>query len=253
MRCSSGARRGARSANGAGAGQGDPAVERRAGAQEARQLMSYEDLYALWERQNWRAHEIDFIGGQAAVARDARRSARSTRCGRSASFYIGEERVAADLAPFVLGGAERRGRDLPRHAARRRGPPRGVLRPLHGGGDGARVRRHPRPAARDGGADAPGLAHGVRRPAARHRAADPGAARRPGPVRGGHRHLPRGDRGSAGDDGAALHPQVPATTTRSTRASGRGSRWSSRTSTATSRSACASWRMRASASRATGS
>ena len=34
---------------------GDPAEGRRKGG-----LMSYEQLYALWERQNWRAHELDF-------------------------------------------------------------------------------------------------------------------------------------------------------------------------------------------------
>ena len=75
------------------------------------------------------------------------------------SFYIGEERVAADLAPFVMAAPTRRGRDLPRHAARGRGAPRRVLRPLHGRGDGARRRGHPRPARRDGGADAARVAH----------------------------------------------------------------------------------------------
>src|SRR5204862_530541 len=34
---------------------GDPAESRPKGG-----LMNYEQLYALWERQNWRAHELDF-------------------------------------------------------------------------------------------------------------------------------------------------------------------------------------------------
>jgi ribonucleoside-diphosphate reductase beta chain len=86
-------------ANGAGAGQGDPAVEheRRKGSG---QLMSYEDLYALWERQNWKAHEIDFsVDKQHWLATPA--ISQQDTMWSLASFYLGEQRVAADLAPFV--------------------------------------------------------------------------------------------------------------------------------------------------------
>ena len=80
-------------------GQGDPAVDhaRRKGGQ----LMSYEDLYALWERQNWRAHEIDFSVDKQHWLTTPAESQLDTMWSL-ASFYIGEERVAADLAPFVL-------------------------------------------------------------------------------------------------------------------------------------------------------
>ncbi|MFL5907892.1 MAG: SCP2 sterol-binding domain-containing protein, partial [Solirubrobacterales bacterium] len=44
------------SSNGASADSGDPAESKR----PRRGLMSYEQLYAVWERQNWRAHELDF-------------------------------------------------------------------------------------------------------------------------------------------------------------------------------------------------
>ncbi|MGH2978557.1 MAG: SCP2 sterol-binding domain-containing protein [Solirubrobacterales bacterium] len=79
-------------------GQGDPAVDhaRRKGGQ----LMSYEDLYALWERQNWKAHEIDFTADKEQWLATPSISQLDTRWSFS-SFYIGEERVAADLAPFV--------------------------------------------------------------------------------------------------------------------------------------------------------
>jgi ribonucleoside-diphosphate reductase beta chain len=64
-------------------------------------LMSYEQLYALWEQRNWRAHELDFSVDQeqwlAATAESQRETAWSMF-----NFYVGEERVAADLAPFVL-------------------------------------------------------------------------------------------------------------------------------------------------------
>jgi ribonucleoside-diphosphate reductase beta chain len=63
-------------------------------------LLSYGQLYALWERQNWSAHEIDF-----SVDREqwlATPSASQVDTAWSlASFYIGEERVTADLAPFL--------------------------------------------------------------------------------------------------------------------------------------------------------
>jgi ribonucleoside-diphosphate reductase beta chain len=83
-------------------GQGDPAHEaearrRRTGGD----LLTYEELYALWERQNWRAHEIDFSADQAQWLATPTESQQET-IWSTASFYIGEERVAADLAPFLL-------------------------------------------------------------------------------------------------------------------------------------------------------
>jgi len=90
------------SVNGASPGQGDPAVE---GEHERRKkggdLLGYEELYALWERQNWRAHEIDFSEDQAQWLNTPTESQFET-IWSTASFYIGEERVAADLAPFVM-------------------------------------------------------------------------------------------------------------------------------------------------------
>ena len=64
-------------------------------------LMSYEQLYALWEQRNWRAHELDFSVDQEQWLAASTESQRETAWSMS-NFYVGEERVAADLAPFVL-------------------------------------------------------------------------------------------------------------------------------------------------------
>ena len=63
-------------------------------------LMSYEQLYALWERQNWKAHEIDFSVDREHWLATPRASQVDTAWSL-ASFYIGEERVTADLVPFL--------------------------------------------------------------------------------------------------------------------------------------------------------
>jgi ribonucleoside-diphosphate reductase beta chain len=82
--------------NGASADPRDPGEGRPRGG-----LLSYQQLYALWERQNWRAHELDFsIDKQhwlVTPSEAQRHTAHSL-----GSFYVGEERVTADLAPFLL-------------------------------------------------------------------------------------------------------------------------------------------------------
>jgi ribonucleoside-diphosphate reductase beta chain len=84
--------------NGTGPDQGDPAESRRP---RRGGLLSYQELYALWERQNWRAHELDFsIDKQHWLATPAEAQAHTAFS--LGSFYVGEERVTADLAPFVL-------------------------------------------------------------------------------------------------------------------------------------------------------
>jgi ribonucleoside-diphosphate reductase beta chain len=84
-------------------GQGDPAEQRENGAKRRSgpSLLAYEDLYALWERQNWSAHEIDFSVDREQWLATPTASQVDTAWSL-ASFYIGEERVTADLAPFLL-------------------------------------------------------------------------------------------------------------------------------------------------------
>ncbi len=64
-------------------------------------LMDYGQLYALWERQNWRAHELDFSVDREHWLVSPAESQRHTAFSIG-SFYVGEERVTADLAPFLL-------------------------------------------------------------------------------------------------------------------------------------------------------
>jgi ribonucleoside-diphosphate reductase beta chain len=88
--------------NGTGPGQGDPGHEAETGRRaKGAGLLGYEELYALWERQNWRAHEIDFSADKAQWLTTPTDSQFET-IWSTASFYIGEERVTADLAPFVM-------------------------------------------------------------------------------------------------------------------------------------------------------
>ena len=84
-------------ASGASADADDPAESRRPKGG----LMSYEQLYALWERQNWRAHELDFSLDREHWLVSPAESQQHTAFSIG-SFYVGEERVTADLAPFLL-------------------------------------------------------------------------------------------------------------------------------------------------------
>jgi ribonucleoside-diphosphate reductase beta chain len=85
------------SSNGASADAGDPAEGRRPKGG----LMTYEQLYALWERQNWRAHELDFSLDREHWLISPSEAQQHTAFSVG-SFYVGEERVTADLAPFLL-------------------------------------------------------------------------------------------------------------------------------------------------------
>jgi ribonucleoside-diphosphate reductase beta chain len=63
-------------------------------------LLDYRQLYALWERQNWRVHELDFtVDREHWLASPV--EAQENMLWSLGSFYIGEERVTSDLAPFV--------------------------------------------------------------------------------------------------------------------------------------------------------
>src|SRR3954447_3878792 len=71
-----------------------------AGRHGADGLLDYTELYALWERQNWKAHEIDFsVDREQWVTTPTDSQVHTTWS--LGSFYIGEERVTADPVPFV--------------------------------------------------------------------------------------------------------------------------------------------------------
>jgi ribonucleoside-diphosphate reductase beta chain len=63
-------------------------------------LLDYRQLYALWERQNWKAHELDLtVDREQWVVNPS--DAQEDITWSLGSFYVGEERVTADLAPFL--------------------------------------------------------------------------------------------------------------------------------------------------------
>jgi ribonucleoside-diphosphate reductase beta chain len=63
-------------------------------------LLDYRQLYALWERQNWKATELDFsVDREQWVTSPG--EAQESLIWSLGSFYVGEERVTADLAPFL--------------------------------------------------------------------------------------------------------------------------------------------------------
>ena len=63
-------------------------------------LLDFRQLYALWERQNWKATELDFTVDREQWVITPREAQESTLWSLG-SFYVGEERVTADLAPFL--------------------------------------------------------------------------------------------------------------------------------------------------------
>jgi ribonucleoside-diphosphate reductase beta chain len=95
------ARRGMWSGDGAGPGQGDPGHDSEVAVRDGGGLLDYRQLYALWERQNWKAHEIDFTVDREQWVMTPRVAQENTLWSLG-SFYVGEERVTADLAPFLL-------------------------------------------------------------------------------------------------------------------------------------------------------
>jgi ribonucleoside-diphosphate reductase beta chain len=64
------------------------------------QLLDYSQLYALWERQNWRATDLDFTVDREQWLTTPTEAQINTIWSLG-SFYVGEERVTADLAPFL--------------------------------------------------------------------------------------------------------------------------------------------------------
>jgi hypothetical protein len=63
--------------------------------------VSYTDLYARWERGNWRAMEIDFTEDRRQWHEVMTEHERRAALWNYAMFFVGEDAVADDLAPFI--------------------------------------------------------------------------------------------------------------------------------------------------------
>jgi ribonucleoside-diphosphate reductase beta chain len=78
----------------------DPALLESADRGEA-QLLTYHELYELWERQHWATQDIDFSQDRIDWHERISPDERFARMYGLSSFFIGEQRVAAELGPMM--------------------------------------------------------------------------------------------------------------------------------------------------------
>jgi ribonucleoside-diphosphate reductase beta chain len=78
----------------------DPAVQAASDTGQAN-LLSYEQLYQLWERQQWSVHAIDFTQDRQDWWERIPEEERFQRMYGLSSFFIGEQKVADELGPMM--------------------------------------------------------------------------------------------------------------------------------------------------------
>jgi len=78
----------------------DPALSEAADRGEAN-LLSYGELYRLWERQQWSVQDIDFSQDRVDWHERIAPAERRQRLYGLSSFFVGEQRVAAELGPMM--------------------------------------------------------------------------------------------------------------------------------------------------------
>ncbi len=78
----------------------DPAVQESADRGEAN-LLDYEQLYHLWERQQWATQDVDFTQDRIDWHERIPEEERFQRMYGLSSFFIGEQRVAEELGPMM--------------------------------------------------------------------------------------------------------------------------------------------------------
>jgi ribonucleoside-diphosphate reductase beta chain len=64
-------------------------------------LLTYAQLYDLWERQQWATQEVDFSQDRADWHERFDDDERFQRMYGLSAFFIGEQRVAAELGPMM--------------------------------------------------------------------------------------------------------------------------------------------------------
>src|SRR3954468_873208 len=65
------------------------------------QLLDYTQLYALWERQQWATQDLDFTQDRIDWHERIDEDERFQRMYGLSSFFVGEQRVAAELGPMM--------------------------------------------------------------------------------------------------------------------------------------------------------
>jgi ribonucleoside-diphosphate reductase beta chain len=78
----------------------DPALLEASDRGEAK-LLSYRELYLLWERQQWRTQDLDFAQDRVDWHERIPPDEREARMYGLSSFFVGEQRVAEELGPMM--------------------------------------------------------------------------------------------------------------------------------------------------------
>jgi ribonucleoside-diphosphate reductase beta chain len=78
----------------------DPALQEAADRGQAK-LLSYRELYMLWERQQWRTQDLDFSRDHRDWHERIDPEERYQRMYGLSSFFIGEQKVAEELGPIM--------------------------------------------------------------------------------------------------------------------------------------------------------
>jgi len=78
----------------------DPALQEGSDRGESN-LLSYNELYRLWERQQWSVYELDFSQDRIDWHERIPPDERFQRMYGLSSFFIGEQRVEAELGPMM--------------------------------------------------------------------------------------------------------------------------------------------------------
>ena len=78
----------------------DPALQESADRGRAK-LLSYRDLYLLWERQQWRTQDLDFSRDRTDWHERIDPEERFQRMFGLSAFFVGEQRVTDELGPIM--------------------------------------------------------------------------------------------------------------------------------------------------------
>ena len=79
----------------------DPALNEAADRTADVKLLTYEELYLLWERQQWQTQELDFSRDREDWNERFDEEERFQRTYGLSSFFIGDQKVAEELGPIM--------------------------------------------------------------------------------------------------------------------------------------------------------
>ncbi len=79
----------------------DPGLNEAADRTSAVKLLTYEELYLLWERQQWQTQELDFTRDREDWNERIGEEERFQRMYGLSAFFIGEQKVADELGPIM--------------------------------------------------------------------------------------------------------------------------------------------------------